>query len=185
MHRSKVARLPAEIREQIEAAWREGRVTLDELMELVKRTGADAASDPENGVSRSGLHRYLKSFGEAAERMREAEKIAGATVAKLGEPGSGSLRRMLTQLLSMVAMYQLRAIEDVGAQIKPSDLAFLARAVRDIEGAFRTGTDTELVIKKSFAAELEKKVAAIQPDAKTGLDRATLDRAKELVRGLL
>lgn len=64
-------------------------------------------SDSEHGVSRSGLHRYLKSFGEAAERMREAQQIAGSIagsiVGRLNETGSGDLRRLLTQLLSQVA----------------------------------------------------------------------------------
>lgn len=159
MRRSKASRLPAEVREEIERFWREGRVTLDELMAFLRAKGADVASDPEHGVSRAGLHRYLKSFGDAAERMREAQQIAGAVAGKLAESGSGDLRRLLTQLLSQIALYQVRAIESEGAVVKPADLMFLARAIKDIEGAFKTGVDAEIKVRKEIAAELAKKAA--------------------------
>ncbi len=157
MRRSKALRLPADVREEIERLWRDGRLTLDELMEFVRARGADSQSDPEHGVSRTGLYRYLKSFGDAAERMREAQQIAGAVVGKLNESGSGDLRRLLTQLLSQIALYQLRAIEDEGAAVKPADLMFLAKAIRDIEGAYKTGVDAELKVRKEIAADLAKK----------------------------
>jgi hypothetical protein len=159
MRRSKAARLPAEVREELERLWREGRVTLDQMMEFVRSKGVDVQSDPEHGVSRSGLHRYLKSFGEAAERMRQAQQIAGSIVGKLSETGSGDVRRLLTQLLSQVAMYQLRAMESEGVEVKPAELMFLAKAIRDIEGAFKTGVDAELKVRKEIAAELQKRAA--------------------------
>jgi hypothetical protein len=159
MRRSKVSRLALPIREEIERAWREGRLTIDDLMAILHEKGVDFASDPDNGVSRSGLHRYLKSFGEAAERMRQGEQMAGAIVSKLGEPGSGNLRRMLTQLLSMVAMYQLRDLENTGAAMKPGDLMFLARAIKDIQLAFKADADAELRIKRDLADELKRKAA--------------------------
>ncbi len=155
--RSKVSRLALPIREEIERAWREGRLTLDDLMAFLREHGADVGSDPHDGVSRSGLHRYLKSMDEVAGRIRDAEQIAGSVVSKLGETGQGNLRKMLTQLLSMVALYQLRSMESEGAAVKPADLMFLAKAIKDIEGAFKTGADAELKIRERLQKEIVEK----------------------------
>lgn len=159
MRRKKAARLPTGAREEIERLWREGRLTLDELMEFLRARGLDVKSDPVHGVSRSGLHRYLKSFGVAAERMREAQQIASAVVGKLSETARSDLRDVLIQLLSQIALYQLRAIEDEGATVKPSDLMLLARAVGDIEAAAKTSLDTRIKVRKQIATELTRKTA--------------------------
>lgn len=178
MRRSKVARLPRDIREKIERAWRDGRLTLDQIMGLLRENHADVESDPQRGVSRSGLHRYLKSFGDAAERMREAQQIAGSIVAKLGESGDTDLRRMLVQLLSQVALYQLRALENEGAEVKPADLMFLARAVQSIEGASRSGAEMELKLREKLRTETEQKLSrAVRSGGLTADAAAAIRRA--------
>ncbi len=181
-NRSKVGKQPSTIREQLERMWRDGNPTLDQMMAWLHERGLDVASDPKKGVSRSGLHRYLKNFGEVAERMHESDRMAASVLGALNESTGGNTRRMLTQMLSMIALYQLRATEEGDVHVEPKDLMFLARAIRDIEGAFKTGAESEFEIKKQLSAKVEKKV---EEERAKGIDPAILERAKELVRGVI
>lgn len=186
MRRSKVKQAPPEIRAELERMWREGAPTLDAMMAFLHEKGIDFESDPEKGISRSGLHRYLKNFGEVAERMHEAERVAGSVIGSLSESTGGNTRRMLTQLLSMIALYQVRAAESGDLKVGPRDLMFLAKAIRDIEGAFKTGAETEFEIRKRLAEELTEKVSKKVEEARAGgIDPIILERAKELVRGAI
>lgn len=157
MKRSKVARLPLHVRAEIERAWREGKLTLDEIMAFARKEKVDIDSDPENGISRSGLHRYLQSFGEAAERMRQAESMAGSVLGSLSESTGGNTRRMLTHLLTMVAMRLSSAAESGDMKTGPKELMFLAKAIRDIGGTFKSEIDSEAALRKLIAAEVSKK----------------------------
>ncbi len=162
-NRSKVAQQKASVREEIERRWRglDGRVpTLDELMAWLRELGLDIASDPRHGISRSGLHRHLKHFGEVAERMHEAERVAGSVVGSLSESTGGNTRRMLTQLLTMVALHAVSEAEANKKPTEPKDVMFLAKAIRDIEGAFKTGAESEFEIRKQIAADLQKKTGS-------------------------
>ncbi len=157
MKRSKVARLPLHVRAEIERAWREGKLTLDEIMAFARKEKVDIDSDPVNGVSRSGLHRYLQSFGEAAERMRKAESMAGSVLGSLNESTGGNTRRMLTHLLTMVAMRLSSEAEAGDSKTGPKELMFLAKAIRDIGGTFKSEIDSEAALRKLIAAEVSKK----------------------------
>ena len=185
MKRSKALRLPRDLREEIERMWREGRFTLDDLMEFVRSKGADAGSTPE-GISRSGLHRYLRNFEQTAKRLREAQEVAGAVVGKLIDEPRGDVGRLLQELLKTIAFQQLSGIEEAGAEVKPADLMFLAKALQSVESAGKVSAEREQKIRAMVREQLERKVdemkaaAAGKPDA-----AATLEKVKEMVRGLL
>ncbi len=163
MPRSKIARLPRELREEIERMWRDGAFTLDEMMEFLHRHHADAASDPEKGVSRSGLHRYFQRFGATAERMRLAQQYSEATVAKLAEGGDRNLLRMVTQILSTLYFDQASKIEgrlaEADTPMKPGDLMLLAKGVQSLVAASKASAEAELKIRKEIAAEMARKAA--------------------------
>jgi len=185
----KMRRLPREIREEVERAWRNDGLTIDELMALLRARRMDVASDPERGVSRSGLHRYLKNFDATAARMREAEQVARAVMGSLGEDGErGDVGRMLTQMLRTISFNQLHEVEETGEKLRPADLMFLSKAVKEMVSADKVRADLEIRLRDRLRLEADRKVAAeIETAKNAGADHrvAALEEARELVRGLL
>jgi hypothetical protein len=182
MRRSKVERMPAELRAEIERRWREGAFTLDELMAFVRERKADAASDPEHGVSRSGLHRYLKGFEANFEKMRRANEIAGYWANKFGaEP---RVTRMLQQLLATLAMRTLEAEGESPEPTDGKDLFFLTAAIKNLVAAEKTDADREARVRETLRRELAAKLDRAEKSAAPDQD-AAFERAREMVRGLL
>jgi Protein of unknown function (DUF3486) len=180
MSRSKVARLPREVREEIEIAWREGRFTLDSLLEFLNQQAPEIQSNIETAVSRSGLGRYLSKYNDTFYRLREAEQVAGACVGKLGENPRGEVGRLLTQVLSSLALTSLNQVQ--GETVSSKELFFLSTVIKNLASAEKTSIDRELKIRKEIVAKVEKKVEEARA---SGIDPVVLARAKELVRGTL
>jgi hypothetical protein len=186
MRRSKVSRLPPEVREEIERLWREGRYTLDELVLKLREMGPP---DDVDLPSRAGLGAYLHRFDATAARMREAEQVARAVMGSLGEDGErGDVGRMLTQMLRTISFNQLHEVEETGEKLRPADLMFLSKAVKEMVAADKVRADLEIRLRDRLRLEAERKVAAeIETAKNAGADHrvAALEEARELVRGLL
>src|ERR1700694_986660 len=177
MEKSKVARMPRELREQIEAMWRNGEFSLDELLGWIRERKPDAE------ISRTGLGRHLAKYKRTFDRIREAREVAGRCIEQLGENPRGDVARMLSQLLGSLAFTTL---DEMGAEGKAppdtKDLFFLANAIKNLASAEKTSVDRELKVRKEMKAEIEKKLDATKPGqgASGELDAATLGKAKEL-----
>jgi hypothetical protein len=136
-------------------------------------------------VSRTGLGRYLAKYKDTFDRIREAQEVAGRCIEQLGENPRGDVGRLLTQMLSTLAMTTLRDLGGEGkAAVDTKDLFFLANAIKNLASAEKTSVDRELKIRSQLKAELEKKLGETKT---TGgdLDPAALEKAIELVRGIL
>lgn len=184
-NRSKVAQQKASVREELERRLRglDGRVpTIDELMGWLHGLGLDFASDPVHGISRSGVARWAKNWRKLAAELQQSEQVAGSIIGSLSESTGGNTRRMLTQMLTMLALHTVKEAGASKEATEPRDVMFLAKAIRDIEGAFKTGAESEFEIKKQLSAKVEKKVEEARA---SGVDPAILQRAKELVRGAI
>jgi hypothetical protein len=181
MERSKVARMPRELREQIEAMWRAGEFTIDELMAWLRERKPDA------DISRTGLGRYLAKFDGSFNRIREAQEVAARCVEKLGENPRGDVARLLSQLLGSLALTTLNNMGSDDEKQSPDtkDLFFLSSAIKNIAGAEKTSTDRELKVRAAMKAEIEKKLDETKSTGGGELDPAALEKAKELIRGIL
>ncbi len=183
LQRSKVARMPHELREQIEAMWRAGEFTIDELLGWIRD------KQPDADVSRTGLGRYLAKFDGTFNRIREAQEVAAHCVEKFGENPRGDIGRLCTQVLSTLAMGTLNEMSGEGKESADTkDLFFLSTVIKNLASAEKTSVDRELKIRGQLKVEIEKKLQATKPSGGGGsgdLDMATLEKARELVRGLL
>lgn len=177
MERSKVSRMPREMREKVEALWRGGEFTIDELLGWIRDKKPDA------DVSRTGLGRYLAKFDGSFNRIREAQEVAARCVEKLGENPRGDIGRLLTQLLGSLAMTTLNDMsgDDKGAA-DTKDIFFLANAIKNLASAEKTSVDRELKVRAQLKAELEKKLDETKPSG--DLDPVALEKAREMIRGL-
>lgn len=177
MQRSKVARLPKELKEELERLWRTGGYTLDGLLAKLREMGM-------TDVSRSGLGRYVQGVEKTMARYREAQEIAGAWVAKLGEDSKGDVGRLLAEMLKTIAFATLKDLGQGDLSAEPMELMLLSKTIQGIAAAEKTSVDRELKIREKLRAELERKVDAARKSAPAD-QGAAFERAKELVRGLL
>src|SRR5579872_7418740 len=95
MPKSKIARLDAPIRNEVERCFRDG-CTIDEIVAKLRELGvAD--------VSRSGVGRWVKNLDEQLKGYREVQSAAAAWIEQIGENPHGDVGRLAAEILKMVA----------------------------------------------------------------------------------
>src|ERR1700682_5582093 len=158
MEKSKVARMPRELREQIETMWRNGEFSLDELLGWIRERKPDAE------ISRTGLGRHLAKYKRTFDRIREAREVAGRCIEQIGENPRGDLARMLSQLLGSLAFTTLDEMGEEGKKAPGTkDLFFMATAIQKIASAEKISVDRELKVRAEVKREIEKKLEEAKP----------------------
>lgn len=157
MKRSKVSRLPPEMRGQIERFWREGRFTLNELQAWLHEQPRE---NPGAMPSRTALGHYLAKYRTSVRKIQEAQAIAGRCVEQLGENPKGEVSRLLVQLLEALALQSLNQLDPETKPLESRELMFLSAAIRNLATAAKTGVDREIKIRKEVLANLKAGVIA-------------------------
>lgn len=167
--RSTVAQLDPRIRESVDRAIREGRATIDDIVEkLDGLMGEDAPS-------RSAVGRYVKGAREQMQRYREAQEMAKIWVGKLEDDPNSDIGRLLSEMLRTVAFQQLATAGDDGAEVSTKDVMFLAGAIKDLANADKVSMERELKIRSEVAKQAAEKATEV---AKRG------GMSKEMVNNL-
>jgi hypothetical protein len=172
--RSKPLRLPSALRRKLEQALEDHRFTAADLMQFV---------NSRTEVPPPAIQFDAPDFERKLARYREAQEVAASWVTKLGQEPSGDVGRLLAEMLKTVAFKLLSGFGEDKAGAKPAEIVLLARAIKDLEIAGRTSAERELKIRAQLKMQLENHCDAMRA-AGTG-DLPTLEKAKELVRGLL
>ncbi len=176
--RSKISRLPLRERQEIERlALQEGR-TGSELAARIRSKGVR--------ISLGAIKRHVRQLKDKMERYREAQEIAAVWVARIGKEPQGDAGRLLLEMLRMVAFRQLADIGDRKSKeiARPAEIAVLAKAIREMEAASKTITERDDALREKLRTDVDRKAEQMKRPAAPG-DVATLEKAKELVRGLL
>lgn len=167
--RSSIQALPPAIREAVDAAIREGRATLDDIVATIRDMGGVA--------SKSAVHRYRSTVEESMEHYRQAQALAKTWAERL--PENGDVSQLTRQILSVMAF---RAANDLaeGETIEGMEVSLLARAMKDISASAKTDVEARAKIRSEALREATK--AAEQVVAQAGLtdDQWALIRAKFL-----
>ena len=79
---------------------------------------------------------------------------------ELNEKPRGDVARLLTQMLSTLAMGTLNQQMD-GTTLDSKELFFLSTAIKNLASAEKTAVDRELMLRKEIAADLAKTVAPV------------------------
>jgi uncharacterized protein DUF3486 len=179
---SKFSRLPREVREEFDRLRTEQGYTHPELLAYLKSRGV-------NHISLRNVDYYTMNLDRRMKRYRETQEVVRAWVSQMGgkEP-EGEVGRLLIAMLRIVAFRHLADLggAENGEAAKPAEIAVIARAIREMEAASSTIADRESKLREELRGELDRKVGSITPDpADPSRDIATLNKAKELVRGLL
>lgn len=139
--KSTVKQLDPRIRTEVDAAIRDGRATIDEIVALIRELGGEA--------SRSAVGRYKKNAEAQMARYREAQEIAKVWVGKLQTDPEGDVGRLLAEMLRTTAFSTLGDIEAA----TPEDLMFLAKALKDLASTDKLTADRILLVRRETAKE--------------------------------
>lgn len=163
--RSSIQALPPAIREAVDAAIREGRASLDEIVATIRSMGGEA--------SKSAVHRYRSTVEESMEHYRQAQALAKTWAERL--PENGDVSQLTRQILSVMAF---RAANDLaeGETIEGMEVSLLARAMKDISASAKTDVEARAKIRTEALAAAAKE--AVKEVRAAGLS----DEAAEMIR---
>jgi hypothetical protein len=178
--RSTVAKLDPRIRGAVEAAIREGRASIDELVTLIEQAGGQA--------SRSAVGRFAKDYADSLRRYREAQEVAGRWVQQFAADPNGDVGRLLAEMLKTLAFQTMAEAGDGEAPIEPKAIAQLARAVRDLAGADQVKATLAQRLRDEVKTKVAAKLDAVAAEpAGTGgaIPAEALRRIREEVYGIV
>jgi hypothetical protein len=172
--KSSIKDLDPRIREAVDAAIREDRATIDELVELIEQHGGEA--------SRSAVGRYVKNAKEQMEKFRQAKEIAKVWVGKIDEDPDGDVGRLLSEMLRTVAFQTISDFDEGEEGASAGELMFIAKAIKELAQADKLSADRELKIRQ----EVAKKAAAVvdKATATRGLTEETRDEIRREILGI-
>ncbi len=172
--KSTIAQLDPQIREAVDAAIREGRATIEDLVLLIKSYGATA--------SRSSVGRYVKNATEQLARYREAQEVAKVWIGKLTDEPEGDVGRLLAEMLRTVAFQQIGQMGDGEATPKPMDIMLVAKALEHLAKSEKTAVDRTVKIRDEFARQAAD--AAAKVGKSKGVSADTIDEIKRSILGI-
>lgn len=172
--KSSIQTLPADLREAVDAAIREGRATIEDIVAMVRAAGGK--------VSKSAVGRYSKRAHEQMERYREAQEIARVWVGKIQEDPDGDIGRLLSQMLKTIAFQVSADMGDEDAGATPRDVMFLANALKSLGSYDKLRTEEILRIRKDVAAEAAEAAAAVAKQG--GLSEQSVAEIRAAILGI-
>ena len=98
---SKIAKLPDEYREQLNAMLRDPRIDQKDVAPKINAV-LEAAGLPDR-VSKSGVNRYKIKMDKAGKKMRESREMAKMWIAQLGAAPQGQVGHLINEVLRTLA----------------------------------------------------------------------------------
>lgn len=176
--RSSITRLDPRLRQAVDGLIREGRYTLDDILEHL--AGLNGGEAP---VSRSALGRYAQRATEQMQRYREAQQVAKVWVDKLGAEPDGDVARLLPELLRSVAFQTLGSLSDRDESADAQEVMFLAKAMKDLASADKLTAERILVVRRETAREAA--AAAVKQAKASGLSDQAADLIRQKILGVV
>ena len=170
---SSITQLDPAIKEAVDTAVREGRLSIDDIVRLIASHGGEA--------SRSAVGRYVKTANERLEEYRQAQQMAAVWMDKVGKEPDGDVGRMLLEMLRMLAFKSLGELESVG----PEDLMFLSNAIKGFAQTDKLVIDKTINLRKLMAQEAERVAKEVVKTAKkAGMSDESVDMIRSKILGI-
>lgn len=166
--KSAITQMDPAIRAAVDAAIREGRATIADIVALIGELGGAA--------SKSAVGRYKLSVEAQMEHYRQAQALAKTWAERL--PENGDVSQLTRQILSVLAFRAANDLSD-GETIEGQEVSFLARAMKDIAAASKTDIEARAKIRAEERAKAAQDATAA---AKAG---GASPEAIELIRKAL
>lgn len=168
--KSTIARMDPRIREAVDAAIREGRATIADIVGIIKAMGGEASS--------SSVGRYKQRAEEQMKKFREAQEIAKVWIGKLQADPEGDVGRLLAEMLRTTAFQTIGDMEEAD----PQSLMFLAKALKDLASTDKLTADRILLVRREAAKEAAEKVTSV--GRAKGLSKETVDELRKEILGV-
>lgn len=162
--KSSIKQLDQRIKAAVDAAIREDRATIDDIVDIIRGMGGE--------ISRSAVGRYKQNAEAQMLRYREAQEVAKVWIGKLQTDPEGDVGRLLAEMLRTTAFSTLGDMEAAS----PQDLMFLGKALKDLASADKLTADRILVVRR----EATKEAAAVA--AKEARGAGLSDEAADMIR---
>lgn len=162
--KSSIKQLDPRIKAEVDAAIRDDRATIDDIVAIISSLGGDA--------SRSAVGRYKQKAEAQMARYREAQEIAKVWIGKLQTDPEGDVGRLLAEMLRTTAFTTLGDIDEA----TPQDIMFLGKALKDLASADKLTADRIMVVRREAAKEAA--AVAVKEAKGAGLS----DEAADLIR---
>jgi hypothetical protein len=168
--KSSIKRLDPRVREAVDAAIREGRATIDDIVAIVAAMGGQA--------SRSAVGRYKQQAEAQMQRYREAQEVAKVWIGKLQADPEGDVGRLLAEMLRTTAFQTLGDMEAA----TPGDVMFLAKALKDLASADKLTAERIIKVRQEMAKDAADKAAAVAKSK--GLSKDTVEELRREILGV-
>lgn len=171
--KSTIDLLDPRIQDEVNAAVKEGRASIDEIVDLIKSMGGQA--------SRSAVGRYVKNQSEKLEQFKQARETAKVWVEKLGNEPDGDVGRLLIEMLRVISYKTMSEMDEVG----PQDIMLLGKAIKDLSSADKLMVDREAAVRKLVAAQAAKVAEAVTNTVRqAGMSAETIDMIRSKILGI-
>lgn len=178
--KSSVTKLPPALRDELDRAIREGRLSIDDLTAFVRDRGAE--------VSRSAVGRYVKNYEDQIADYRKTQELAKVLVGELQDNPQGDVGRLASEMIKLNILRGIESMREEGGELPPEQTMFLASALRSAGSFDKSNADLLLRLKKELATEAQAKLKALEGSAAKGavkLDAETLKRIREEIYGIV
>ncbi len=159
---SKIDRLPPEFRDAI-GRLREDGHTIDEILVYLAKMGLDEDGMP----SRSGMGRHVQGLDALAEIITTSRSMSETLVRRLGDAPESRQARLNIELSHGLVTKLIAASNGPEGTVKLDwkQVQFLTRSLANLASAQKSDVETTLRLKKEIAADMERKVAAVEAEA--------------------
>ena len=155
--RSSIKRLPAKLREAVDAAIADG-ATIDEITERIRAEGGDC--------SRSAVGRYAKNMRDLIRKQQETDRTIKAWVDALGERQEGQAALVLIETLRAMTLDTVAKLRARDEPASLQELDRLSHILKRIESTEKLRKDREQAAEK---AKAEKAKSAGRAKGQGGL----------------
>lgn len=145
---SSVKKLPDDQRAFIEKLLRQGKHTLDEILDLIRQK-----FPAQPAPSRSSLGRYRQSFEEMSGRMRMIQEASQMLVSEFGEDVDDKAGALLTQAVTTLVTTCALESNAADAELTTKEAGELARAARAVMEARTMSLKERKAIRQAYAEE--------------------------------
>lgn len=179
---SKVNLLPGDIKEQLDAMLRDGRLQQQEILDVINHAIAKAGLPTEAKLSRTGLNRYSMRMEAVGSRIRQAREVSQQWIAKMGTAPEGEVSRILVETIRTLAFETVLSASEGSEPIEPKFIKDLAIGIEKLEKAASESHKREMEIRKRAAEQAAE--AAATSMAAQGMSRQAIDTIKAEILGI-
>jgi hypothetical protein len=169
--------LPKDLRDSLNDAIADGRMSVDDLVALLRDKGA-------NEISRSAVGRYKVREERQMLALQKMQRSAEVWTKEAAKDPNGSVARLLGEMTKSVVFHRLMSMSEKEIEkADPKDLNFLAGTITKIMSADKISAEREAMIRdRAVKQERAKQEAALKSaETKGDINKEAAQRAREIL----